>query len=335
MRLQILFILGIFAILLSGCVESNTEGTNGSSNTDNAVVSNNKLVYSVNELIEANNVSFKVTMWGYSNRWEAHRPPSHAKYLWAYGISENVGSIPEDLPTDFLVIYKGVNATPTKIGHLQEYDLLASKNPYFPGATREGFVLFYVPEDLKDDEATLMVDINGQKTKIKLSEPTRLEAAPLSISNGFVYCEDFTWLGDKATCDIGFSITNTWPVPYNNDNLETGAGERLYANYSVNDEFEGNGEVQDVYMDEDLNFFLDFDFEAHEQKDRARVPWSFSLLKGEPVYVKCNEYYCSDRVELGKPGDQIKVTMVLYESDGTIVSDNETFYVTLPDLSEK
>ncbi|MFH1506702.1 MAG: hypothetical protein ABIE94_07015 [archaeon] len=329
MRLQILFILGIFAILLYGCIGSNTEGTYGSSNIGNTAVSNNEPVYSVNELIEANNVSFKVTMWGYSNRWENHRQTAHVKYLWVYGISENIGSVPEQLPTSFLLMYRGVNTTPAKIVDLQDYYGLHPNDHYFPGVTKEGFILFKVPEDLKNDETTFMVDIQGQKTMIELTDPTEL-GTPLSTSDEFVYCKNFSFTAYYASCTIGFTITNNWPIPYH-------SGEILLANYTIAEKITNN-EKKEIYAgtSSEFNIQIDRDLESHEQKSGYRLPYTFSILREEPTFVfGCSDSYCLNYTELGKPGDQIKVTMVLYESDGTIVSDNETFYVTLPDISEK
>ena len=183
-------------------------------------------------------------------------------------------------------MYRGVNATPAKIVRLQNYYGLHPNDHFFPGVIKEGFIVFKVPKDLKDDEARLMVDMQGQKTEIELTDPTEL-GIPLSTSDEFVYCRNFSFASYYAQCTIGFTITNDWPIPYH-------SGEILLANYTIAEKITNDGE-KEIYdgPNSEFNIQNDRDLESHEQKSGYRLSYTFSILRAEPKFVYgCPDSYC-------------------------------------------
>ncbi len=161
---------------------------------------------SLNQTIEVNSVSFKAVAWGFAPEWGAWRPVEGSKVLWIRVVGKNIGGVPQDLPNDFSLKYRNTNAqTPPHEAYEESADLYsACVGCYvYPGVSREGYLLYEVPENLVGGEAALFVNVVGKAYYLQLENPESYLDKKVSVLNATLDCSYGEYAGNNRQyeCD--------------------------------------------------------------------------------------------------------------------------------------
>jgi len=294
--------------------------------------------FTINETVLAKNVSFKVTAWGYAERWgrgykdNEEYPQDGAKYVWVHFSSENAGNVPAPLPGDFNVEYRGVNATQKWLG-MMDGAMMYNKQPsdlqkqYYPGTGREGFLIFEISENVGENEAEFFVNFDGLRFVLKLANPTVYSGMPLTITDEKIVCPDRISFS-RYFCHVEFTLKNNLPTPYVSEGqrpITLSAPHALNANLTVDGKKQhmfGLRVLQESGIGVEPPVIL-----APGEEGQCRLPDTMTVDKDTGKYVYTN---APTETIVDQSGDSVTVTITLYEVGGEIVAQKENIALQLP-----
>lgn len=121
--------------------------------------------YPINSTINTSDTTIIVKEWGFAPEWGSEEPSEKAKFIWILFSTTNIIDIPLKAGDGgcfdyfFSLHYRGTQGERV-YGDLNEDYFYDHGYESYPGVTREGYLLFMVPESLQEGEAVLHVGID-------------------------------------------------------------------------------------------------------------------------------------------------------------------------------